>query len=178
MKTSKNQSLFGKGLSVYYFLYHKWSYLSLYQTTNFRLFQNEEFADNNFKFDKNGRKLSKQVENTVGKGEIARYEQFLLFPQCFQKASFPEASKSVIVWEWVKPLPNNKFLNMTKLKAFADNKLIVAKITISLCDRAKNTGKRIKCWLPAFYSFPTVFSKAFFFTVLKSLDCVAKSKTL
>ena len=27
----------------------------------------------------------KQVENTVGKGEIARYEQFLLFPQCFQK---------------------------------------------------------------------------------------------
>ena len=26
------------------------------------------------------------VENTVGKGEIARYEQFLLFPQCFQKA--------------------------------------------------------------------------------------------
>ena len=39
----------------------------------------KEFADNNFKFDKNGRKL----ENTVGKGEIARYEQFLLCPQCF-----------------------------------------------------------------------------------------------
>ena len=46
----------------------------------------KEFADNNFKFDENGRKLSKLVENTVGKGEIARYEQFLLFPQCFQKA--------------------------------------------------------------------------------------------
>ena len=28
---------------------------------------------------------SKRVENTVEKGEIARYEQFLLFPQCFQK---------------------------------------------------------------------------------------------
>ena len=27
------------------------------------------------------------VENTVRKGEIARYEQFLLFPQCFQKIS-------------------------------------------------------------------------------------------
>ena len=40
------------------------------------------------------------VENTVGKGEIARYEQFLLFPQCFQKACFPGASKGVIVWEW------------------------------------------------------------------------------
>ena len=45
----------------------------------------KEFADDNFKFDETGRKLSKRVENTVGKGEIARYEQFLLFPQCFQK---------------------------------------------------------------------------------------------
>ena len=45
----------------------------------------KELADNNFEFDENGRKFSKWVENTVGKGEIARYEQFLLFPQCFQK---------------------------------------------------------------------------------------------
>ena len=60
------------------------------------------FADNNFKFDENGRKLSKRVENTVGKGEIAHYEQFLLFPQCFQKACFPGVSKGVVVWEWVK----------------------------------------------------------------------------
>ena len=62
----------------------------------------KEFADDNFKFDENGRKLSKRVENTVGKGEIARCEQFLLFPQCFRKACFPGASKGVIVWEWVK----------------------------------------------------------------------------
>ena len=62
----------------------------------------KEFADDNFKFEENGRKLSKRVENTVGKGEIARYKQFLLFPQCFQKACFPGASKGVIVWEWVK----------------------------------------------------------------------------
>ena len=31
-------------------------------------------------------------KNNVGKGEIARYEQFLLFPQCFQKACFPGVS--------------------------------------------------------------------------------------
>ena len=43
----------------------------------------KEFADDNFKFDEYGRKFSKLVENTVGKGEIALYEQFLLFPQCF-----------------------------------------------------------------------------------------------
>ena len=42
--------------------------------------------------------------NTVGKGEIARYKQFLLFPQCFQKACFPGASKGVTVWKWVKEL--------------------------------------------------------------------------
>ena len=45
----------------------------------------KEIADDNFKFNENGRKFAKRVENTVEKGEIARYEQFLLFPQCFQK---------------------------------------------------------------------------------------------
>ena len=45
----------------------------------------KEFADNKFKFHGNGRKISKRVENTVRKGKIARYEQFLLFPKCFQK---------------------------------------------------------------------------------------------
>ena len=44
--------------------------------------------------------LTHYQTTTVGKGEIARYEQFLLFPQCFQKACFPGASKGV-VWEWV-----------------------------------------------------------------------------
>ena len=31
----------------------------------------KEFPDDNFNFDENGRKLSKEVENTVGKKEIA-----------------------------------------------------------------------------------------------------------
>ena len=44
----------------------------------------KEFADDNFIFDEIGRKLSKRVKNNVGKGEIAHYEQFLLFPLCFQ----------------------------------------------------------------------------------------------
>ena len=34
----------------------------------------------------NGVQLSDCVENIVGKGEIAHYEQFLLFPQLFSKA--------------------------------------------------------------------------------------------
>ena len=40
-----------------------------------------------------GIELSGWVENIVGKGEIARYEQFLLFPQCFQKLSVVDVSK-------------------------------------------------------------------------------------
>ena len=62
----------------------------------------KQLADDNFEFDVNSRKFSKLMENTVGKGEIARYEQFLLFTQCFQKVCFPRASKGTIVWEWVK----------------------------------------------------------------------------
>ena len=37
--------------------------------------------------------LPHRVENIVEKGEIARNEQFLLFPQCFQKLSVVDASK-------------------------------------------------------------------------------------
>ena len=38
------------------------------------------------------------VENIAGKGENAGYQHFLLFPQCFQKASFSGLSKVGIVW--------------------------------------------------------------------------------
>ena len=54
----------------------------------------KEFADENFKFDENRIKFSKWVENTVGKGEIARYEQFLIFPQCFQNDLYCRHVKS------------------------------------------------------------------------------------
>ena len=37
--------------------------------------------------------LSDLGENIVEKEEIAPYEQFLLFPQCFQKLSLVDASK-------------------------------------------------------------------------------------
>ena len=51
---------------------------------NFRLFQTESVCRPQLLVDGNDRKFSKRVENTVGKGEIACYEQFLLFPQCFR----------------------------------------------------------------------------------------------
>ena len=40
-----------------------------------------------------GIQLSDLVVNIEGKEEIARYEQFLIFSQCFQKLSVVDASK-------------------------------------------------------------------------------------
>ena len=57
--------------------------------------------------DKNGRKFSKGVENTVGKVEIALHLQFFLFPWCFQKnCSAGLFGKG----------PNEKILDRLKLK--------------------------------------------------------------
>ena len=39
-----------------------------------------------------------RVENIVGIGQNAGYYYFLLFPQCFQKASFSGSLKVDIVW--------------------------------------------------------------------------------
>ena len=39
-----------------------------------------------------------RVENIVGKGENAGNQHFLLFPQCFQKASFLGSLEVGIVW--------------------------------------------------------------------------------
>ena len=39
-----------------------------------------------------------RVENIEGKGENTGYHHILLFPQCFQKASFQGSLKVGIVW--------------------------------------------------------------------------------
>ena len=55
------------------------------------------------------------------KGEIACYEQFLLFSQCFQKACLPGASKGVVVWEWVNPFLNNPVFQDLEVKGGFEN---------------------------------------------------------
>ena len=86
----------------------------------------KEFAYDILKFDENGIKLFERVENTVGKGEIACYEQYLLFPQCFRKACFPGASKGVIVWYGLKRTQENacqeSFLQMYMQKVLSTSK--------------------------------------------------------
>ena len=58
-------------------------------------------ANDNSKFYENGENFSQMVENTVGKGEIACYEQFLHSPQCFQKSYTAQTLKQGLVWERV-----------------------------------------------------------------------------
>ena len=74
--------------------------------TNFRL-PIREFADTNFKFGEHGRSISERVENIMGKGEIAPYKQFFLFPQCFQNTCTAEMRKKGHFWERVKSLSHN-----------------------------------------------------------------------
>ena len=76
-------------------------------------------------------------------------------------------------------LPQNKILDWTKSKKFADDKLNVAKMMISLFDRMENTvgkGENAGYWLPAFSPFfpHPLFSKGFLFKFIKSWDCVVK----
>ena len=78
----------------------------------------------------------------------------------------------------IKPLPSNKILDLSKLKAFADHKIHCkcdSKTEICFEKGRKHCGKRRKCWLPAFSPFPTMFSKDYFLWVGKSRDCVVKS---
>ena len=67
----------------------------------------KEFAGNNFKFDENGKKFSKRVKNTEGKGENACYEQFLRI-QCFQNTYTADKLNQGLVWERVKLVRGNK----------------------------------------------------------------------
>ena len=43
---------------------------------------------------------------------------------------------------FVNPIPSNTFLDVTKLKVFADYKINVAKMTIFLCDIAENAVEK------------------------------------
>ena len=59
--------------------------LTLSQTTSLDSPKLKEVAGENFKLDENGGNFCKRMENTVGKGEIASYKQFLLFPKSYSQ---------------------------------------------------------------------------------------------
>ena len=65
-------------------------------------------------------------------------------------------------------LPSDKVLDSYKLKAFADDTLYLAEKLKFVLEKEENiVGK--------FSPFPTMFSKGFYFRVIKSQDCEVKS---
>ena len=73
-------------------------------------------------------------------------------------------------------LPNDKILDWSKVKAFADDKRnVIEKLKFVFGKGRKHCGKRRKCWLPAFSPFPTMFSKGFLYRVVRSRDYVVES---
>ena len=113
-------------------------------------------------------------ENIVGKEEIARNEQFLLFPQCFllnQKIVSPFVNNYDIIslfaaefeeseiGMWGKGLnPEVEWsLDIQKLIYLftKHSRLLTTPKEVGL---GKHRGKRRKCWWPAFSPFPTEFS--------------------
>ena len=71
----------------------------------------KDFTEDNFKFDENGRKVSERVENTVGKGDIACYEQYLLF-----KKLALETHKNQGLFE--KGLSYTQFVNLSSANTY------------------------------------------------------------
>ena len=73
----------------------------------------------------------------------------------------------------VNSLPMDKIVNLSKLKAFADNKINMTKELEFVLGREENiVGKEENS---GYQHFPTMFSKAFFSRGVRSQDYVGKS---
>ena len=73
------------------------------------------FADDKVNVAKMMIALFNRVENTVGNGENAGYQHFLLFPHCFPKPSSLGSLKVGIVWYRVNRLRITCFSYSTEL---------------------------------------------------------------
>ena len=72
------------------------------------------------------------------------------------------------MYKYFNPLPDGKILDVTKLKAFADDKINVAQMMVSVFDRIENTvGKGENAGYQHFPLFPLSFQKASFLGSLK-----------
>ena len=76
----------------------------------------------------------------------------------------------------INSLPNDKFLDRSKLKAVADDKSNVAEKLKIVLGRVENIeGKGENAGYQHFLLFPQCFQKASLFGVVKIRDCVVKS---
>ena len=95
------------------------------------------FADDNFKFDENDRKLSKPVENT-GKRRNCSLLAISPFPSVFKRLVYQGRQKVSLCGNGLTLYQTTTKLDMTKLKRFEDHKVKFAKMNISVFDRLEN----------------------------------------
>ena len=87
-----------------------------------------------------------RVQNILGKGENAGYQNYLLIRKYIQMPSFSSIINS---------LPNDKILDCSKLKAFAAEKINVTEKLKFLLERIKNiVGKGENAGYQHFLLFP------------------------
>ena len=106
---------------------------------------------------------------------MARYKQFLLFPQCIQKTCTADTSRPGLVWErvnqlFLNPSPDDKILALSKLKALAEDNFIVVQILQFFFEREGNImgkGENADYQLTSHLFFPSLFLKGFFPKTLK-----------
>ena len=83
-----------------------------------------------------------RVDNIVGKGENAGYQHFLLFRQCYQKASFPGLLKHRTVWERDNYTSLSQILGSSPACSF---------------NRSDQWRSLVTCLLPFYYHFDLLF---------------------
>ena len=109
------------------------------------------FADENFNFYENGRKVSKRVENTVGKEKLLVMSNFSFSHSGFKRLVSQGRQKVSLC---------GNGLNLAEM------------IEQVFKTGEKNVGKGENAGHQHFFPFSTMFPKAFFFKFVKSQDCV------
>ena len=94
-----------------------------------------------------------------------------------QLSSFPYVFLKSPASGSFNPFPHNKILDLTELKAFADDKLNVIKILISVFDRVENIVRKEKLLVQAIFPIPTMFWKGFFPRGVKRFHCVGMGQS-
>ena len=124
----------------------------------------------------NGRKFSKRIGDTVGKGEIARYEQFLLFPQRFQN----NCTADTFFFKSLNKKRNSSFFRCPseirllekgkcRLQIFSNlSTIIVSFILAQILGKMSVTNILQFIYNSCFYYFSTnsIVSTAYFFTCI------------
>ena len=107
------------------------------------------------------------MENTVGKGEIARY---------FKRLVLQTRKNQGLFGRGLNLSQRQNFGLFSKLKEFADDNFTFDENGRKFSKRVENTGKRRYCSLRAISPFPTAFSKNLYCRHVKTRACSGKGK--